>query len=449
LADLQGKAEDDLSDARKAESESVQNYEMKKGALGDEIKFAAKDLEESKKSKAANEEKKASATGELTAAAKDLAQDQKTLSELHADCMSKASAFEEETATRGEELKALATAKKIIKEATGAALDQVSFLQVAQGSSAQAVEAVQQVRSLANQEKSSRLARLASRMEALLQQKNGANPFGKVMGMIKDMIAKLETEAAEEAAQKAFCDKGLKEANEKKDAATTEIEKLSVKLEQGTAAGEKLKGEVTELQAELAKLMAAQQTMDNIRAEENALYKESSAELEKGLKGIQAALKVLRDYYAQQPDSGNQGAAGGIVSLLEVCESDFSKGLAEVISVEEDAAAAYDVEIKDNTMTKLVKDKDVEYKQKEIASLEKTGTELTTDRDAVQEELDAVMAGLASLEKQCLGKAESYASKVAKQKAEVDGLKSALSSLGGASLIQTSRHLRHTQLHRA
>merc|ERR1712100_635344 len=187
--------------------------------------------------------------------------------------------------------------------------------------------------------------------------------------------------------------------------------------------------------------------MDKIRAEENALYKESKAELEKGLTGIKAALKVLRDYYAKNPDSGNSGAAGGIVSLLEVCESDFSKGLAEVVAVEEDAAAAYDVETKDNAMTKLTKDKDVEYKQKEIASLEKTGTELKTDSDAVSDELDAVNAALASLEKQCLAKAESYASKAAKQKAEIDGLKSALESLGGASLIQRSRHLRAVTVH--
>merc|ERR1719281_1326628 len=203
------------------------------------------------------------------------------------------------------------------------------------------------------------------------------------------------------------------------------------------------------LQAELAKLMAAQQEMDKIRASENALYKESKAELEKGLKGIKAALKVLRDYYAANPGNSNEGAAGGIVSLLEVCESDFSKGLAEVITVEEDAQAAYDVETKDNAMTKLTKDKDVEYKQKEIASLEKTGAELTTDRDAVQDELDAVNTALASLEKQCLAKAESYASKAAKQKAEIDGLKSALESLGGASLLQRSRHLRQAKLHRA
>jgi len=304
------------------------------------------------------------------------------------------------------------------------------------------------VRDLAVAQKDTRLARLASRMEALLQ-RGGANPFGKVTGMIKDMIAKLEAEAESEASEKAFCDKALAEANEKKDANTAMIDKLSVKLEQGQAAASQLKEEVTTLQAELAKLAKAQQEMDTIRADENAVYKESKAELEKGLTGIQAALKVLRDYYASQPDAGNQGAAGGIVSLLEVCESDFSKGLAEVVAVEEDAAANYEAETKSNDMTKLTKDKDVEYKQKEIASLEKTGTELTTDRDAEQTELDAVMASLASLEKQCIAKAETFESKASKQKAEIDGLKSALESLGGASLIQRSRHLRQAALHRA
>jgi len=304
------------------------------------------------------------------------------------------------------------------------------------------------VRNLAVAEKDTRLARLASRMEAMLQ-RGGANPFGKVVGMVKDMIAKLEAEAESEASEKAFCDKALAEANEKKDANTAMIDKLSVKLEQGEAATSKLKEQVATLQAELAKLAKSQQEMDTIRADENSVYKENKAELEKGLTGLKAALKVLRDYYAANAASGNQGAAGGIVSLLEVCESDFSKGLAEAVAVEEDAAANYEAETKSNDMTKLTKDKDVEYKQKAIASLEKTGTELTTDRDAEQSELDAVMQSLASLEKQCIAKAETYESKASKQKAEIDGLKSALESLGGASLMQRSRHLRQTKLHRA
>merc|ERR1719230_1974621 len=94
------------------------------------MKFATKDLDEAKKNSAACAERKSVAEGDLAATKKDLAEDIKSLATLHHDCMAKASDFETETVTRGEELKALATAKKIIKEATGAA----SFLQINQQS---------------------------------------------------------------------------------------------------------------------------------------------------------------------------------------------------------------------------------------------------------------------------------------------------------------------------
>ena len=41
-----------------------------------------------------------------------------TFASLHHECMTKASAYETKVSSRGEKLKAFATAKKIIKEAT-------------------------------------------------------------------------------------------------------------------------------------------------------------------------------------------------------------------------------------------------------------------------------------------------------------------------------------------
>merc|ERR1719161_1388824 len=101
-----------------------------------------------------------------------------------------------------------------------------------------------------------------------------------------------------------------------------------------TSRTSQLEGEIAELQSELAKLAAAQAEMDKIRADENALYVKDKAELEEGLEGVKLALKVLRDYYAKE-DTAHQaatGAGGGIIGMLEVIESDFSKGLAELIA---------------------------------------------------------------------------------------------------------------------
>jgi hypothetical protein len=93
LADLQSKAEDELSSARDAESNAQHNFEMKSQALNDELKFAGAELDSSKKSKAALEEKKAAAEGDLAGTQKDLFGDTSTLGELHRDCQAKAADF--------------------------------------------------------------------------------------------------------------------------------------------------------------------------------------------------------------------------------------------------------------------------------------------------------------------------------------------------------------------
>merc|ERR1719265_1028020 len=104
-----------------------------------------------------------------------------------------------------------------------------------------------------------------------------------------------------------------------------------------------------------------------MRSEEKAAFQKNEAETSKGLDGIKLALKVLRDYYANadKAHSSSDGAAGGIVSLLEVCESDLSKSLAEMRTVEESAASEYEVETQENKVSKLSKEKDVEYKTRE------------------------------------------------------------------------------------
>eukprot|EP00929_Paragymnodinium_shiwhaense_P061168 TRINITY_DN3054_c0_g3_i1.p1 TRINITY_DN3054_c0_g3~~TRINITY_DN3054_c0_g3_i1.p1 ORF type:complete len:674 (+),score=318.35 TRINITY_DN3054_c0_g3_i1:1315-3336(+) len=449
LEGLQDKAEEQLADARKEEQTSLNNFELKKQALTDELKFGNKDLDEAKKKSAACAERKSVAEGEKSAVEKEAKEDLKSTHALHKDCMAKASDFETETVTRGEELKALATAKKIIKEATGAAA--ASFLQMSSRSTLGGLPAVRIVRKLALAQQSNSLSRLAARMEAAIQNEaiTGADPFEKVKGMVQSMLEKLQAEAEADATQKAFCDKELKEANAKKEEESTQVEKLTTKMDQNSAASTKLKEEVVELQRQLAEEAKAQKEMDKLRAEEKAIFDKNKAETEKGLDGLKLALKVLRDYYSANEDSGSTGAAGGIVSLLEVCESDFSKSLAELIAAEESSVAEYEATTKENEIAKAEKTQDVSYKTKEAASLDKANTEIATDLDGVQEQLDAVNEALASLEKQCVAKAETYEERVAKREKELAGLKDALSTLseGSASLLQSGRRVSRVSKH--
>merc|ERR1719174_1627082 len=131
LNSLLEEAQTQLDQARATETADIQNFEMLRQSLEDEIKFANKEMDEAKKAKAASAESKASAEGDLDVTTKSLNEDLSALGKLHHDCMSKAQEFEAETTSRGEELKALATAKKIIKETTsGAAGQSYGFLQV-------------------------------------------------------------------------------------------------------------------------------------------------------------------------------------------------------------------------------------------------------------------------------------------------------------------------------
>merc|ERR1712217_883355 len=461
LTDLLEKAQGQLADARNTETKNIHNFELMAQGLNDEIKFGKKEIGESKKALAASGEKKAGAEGDLAATTKTRTGDVGTLADLHQACLTYAQNYEAETKSRGEELKALAEAKKVINSETVGAegatygLNQVSFVQRSKLSSQADLanyEAVRFVRNLARKQKSTALSQLASRMSSAINAGTSADPFGKVKGLIADMIEKLEAEAEADATHKAYCDKEIAESNEKKADKTAEIAKLTTKLDQMSARSAQLKEEVAELQHSLAKLAASQAEMDKMRKEENAAFVQNKADMEQGLDGVKLALKVLRDYYAKddKAHSAAEGAGHGIIGLLEVIVSDFSQALAEFISVEETAASTYDRETKENEIEKTTKEQDVKYKNQEAGDLDQAISEASSDRSGVQTELDAVNEYLKSLAAQCITtggelgtegyNAESYEQRQARRASEIAGLKEALTILEGeASLLQTRR----------
>jgi len=445
LNDLLEKAQGELEGARQKESSDLANFEMLKQSLTDEIKFANKEMDEAKQSKSASEEAKATASGDLGVTTTDLNNDVGELANLHHECMTKAQEFETETTSRGEELKALATAKKIIIEATS--FEQTSFLQksrLAISTRADLVnfETVRFVKDLARKQHSPELAQLASRMSSTVRFSGGnrADVFGKIKGLVADMITKLEEEAEADATEKVFCDKELAETNQKKDDKSSEIAKLSAKIDKMSAQSTQLKSQVATLQEELGQLTSSQAEMDKIRAEEKAVFEADSAETEKGLNGIKLALKVLNEYYSKDAAHGSAGgASSGIIGLLEVCESDFSKSLTEMTSTEQTSQQAYDTQTKENEITKSTKDQDVKYKTKESTGLDKGIAEYSSDKSGVETELSAVNTYLSELNGRCIAKAETYGERKERRLAEIAGLREALVTLENeTALIQRS-----------
>merc|ERR1719297_302042 len=172
LQDLTEKAESQLADARNKETSNVNHFQMLKQSLEDSIRVETGELNDARKAIAASQGRKSAATGDLQVTTSDLATDEEAKATLHHNCMTKASTFEAETKSRGEELKALAEAKKVIEEATGgASLAQTSFLQTARsgltsGADLAGLEVVRLVRDLAQKQGSSALTQLASRISS-------------------------------------------------------------------------------------------------------------------------------------------------------------------------------------------------------------------------------------------------------------------------------------------
>merc|ERR550525_122810 len=101
-----------------------------------------------------------------------------------------------------------------------------------------------------------------------------------------------------------------------------------------TSRSAQLKEEVGGLNKALADLAKADAVMDQMRQQENKDYVKNKADMQQGLEGVKPALKVLREYYAQ--DKAHAAAEGGganIIGLLAVVESDFTKGLAEMTAL--------------------------------------------------------------------------------------------------------------------
>jgi hypothetical protein len=468
LESLLEKAKTSLAKARGTERNNANNFAMLKQSLEDEIKYGEKDLAKTKKALASTQETKATAQGDLAVASKGLKEDTETLKTLHQDCLEKAQDFEAEVKSRGEELKALAEAKKIIAESTSGAdsvqygLEQTSFLQsisIRSGSDSSLhdaadlanFEAVRLVRDLARKMHDPALAQLAQRMAgAIRRAKAGDDPFAKVKELIKSMIETLLNDAQADASHKAYCDKELGESAENKAEKTATIDKLSTQIDSMSAKSAQLKEQVAKLQKELADLAKSQGEMDKVRYEEKSLFKKNEAEIKEGLSGIKTALKVLRDYYAKDDKAHEsaEGAGSGIVGMLEVVESDFTKSLAEMTISEQTSETDYKRETQSNKITKATKDQSVKYKTKEYKGLDQSISEAKSDRSTTQEELDSIVQYLGKLDDICIAKPESYSERRGRREAEIAGLKEALNILNGESVfLQRKATLRGTSRH--
>merc|ERR1719359_1106612 len=261
------------------------------------------------------------------------------------------------------------------------------------------------------------------------------------------MVEKLLEEAKKEAEHKAFCDKEMGETKAKRDAKQDDVDDLTTKIDQASAKIAKLKQGIQTLQQELGQIAAAQKEATELRQKEADAWASAKADFEAGIEGVGMALQVLRDYYAEKDKEAllqtthdkATGAATGIIGMLEVVESDFTKMLAEGTAGEKMAQDSYEKLTQDNKIATTEKSTAAKYKAKDQKETEAALAGDKEDREGTQKELDAILQYWDKLQPMCVAKPESYEERKKRREAEIAGLKEALRILeeeSGSAFLQ-------------
>jgi len=330
--------------------------------------------------------------------------------------------------------------------------------------------------------------RLHSNSLTLLAEKIGADPFAKVKKMIDALITRLMEEANQDAQHEGFCDTEMGKSKIQRTKLNEEIDALTAEIEEGKANILKLTDETAALTQDVQDLDKAMGEAFKIRQADKARNTETIADAKAAQKAIQAAIAVLKDFYAKastatafiqikdeprawglktdvkmgseewnalanpnfegtvdkghkegmqtfgETEMGQQDEARyGVLSLLEVIQSDFANLQADTEAAEASGAESYE-----RFMAESTKNKATKMQKIELNSADKTEAEAklhtdTADLKATQDELLAAERYYKNLVPQCMDQGMTFEERTAARQAEINSLKEALNLLGGAA----------------
>jgi len=274
--------------------------------------------------------------------------------------------------------------------------------------------------------------------------------FAKIKKLISELIERLLQEAANEANQKGWCDKSMADAKQKRSYASEKIKTLNGKMSELEATRNKLAEELSILEKEIAELEAAQEKAEKERAAEKAENEATVAEAQAGQEAVEEAITVLDRFYKtaakntvlmqkgpldDMPDSGfdageaykgAQGAAGGILGMLDVIRSDFIRTIEETEKAESEAEDDHNKFMTESSVSlaekKMAEEQKTKYKDDAEANLESANTDL----DSQSELLSTSISELMELKPACIDTGMSYEERVERRQQEIDSLKKAL-----------------------
>jgi len=454
-------------------------FEKEKLAMENEKKFAEQDKAEHEAivEKKTEEKENAQKNQKDEQEARD--SDQSFLDVLTGDCETKAAEWDQRSKVRAGELSTFNDALQALK--TGVAPNYGANKKlnlIAQGSQRGHWEWVDakprsdsflQIRSEEGGPQkvlkllSSAAARLQSDVlsAAVMKITVSADHFVKVRGLIKDLIQKLEDNAAAEQTHKAFCDDAMVKATGSRDEANSIIESKVGALNVASSEIKQLQTDMQDLEAAIAANLKALNEATELRNDDKAENEKAIGESTAGKEAVEYAITVLQQFYEEggggellqstytPPNADRSGKTvgdmapetfsgeyhgaksntDGIIGLLDVILSDFERTLSATADQEERDQAAFEAMEKDTKEDNDAKKQEIEEKESQLTDLEDEVITLTEDKKNGVDQLANAKDELSKLKPMCLEGAETYAQRVEKREKEIEALKEAMTIL--------------------
>jgi peptidoglycan hydrolase CwlO-like protein len=477
-------------DATKEEMNSAHAHEMLSQDLHDSIEIANAEIAD--KTGTSNEKAGVSAEKKqrLALAVTDRDAAATYLKSLSVECEEKTKSFEEKQGLREDELNAIDQAVEIlssddVKGASEKYLPAAAF--------AQKAVALAHLRSSSRDDPSSRTRqaltsflhseakRLHSSVLSTLVDRVTASkePFTKVLKLIKDLIHNLLQETNQESQQKGWCDKEVRTNTQTRTKLQSSVDSLTAKADEHESSIMEMTQRLSDLAKEVAELQSAMKEAQTARGNEKAENEQTIKDAREAQDAVAKASAILKDFYAgaakstafaqvaatepvkigspewdslanpdfkgkidpghragmqvfgEGPYTGESDAAGGVLAMLEVIASDFSRLELSTSSSEEAAANAHKAFMTEAKKSVAVKDKETEMITNDKATVGAELVSVKKDLAGTQYQLLAADRYYETLKPSCVDTGLTYEKRSQARQAEIQSLEEALRILSG------------------
>jgi len=442
----------DLKEATAAEEKAIANYDGLTADKNAEVAELTKAIED----KITRVGETGVAIADMKNDAKDtadkLVEDKKFLVDLTAECSKKEKEWDAVKKERQAELLALADTIKMLNDDDALELFKKtlpsaasSFLQLTVSASAQKARALSVLHAAMKAGKPTR------HMDLIALVLHGKSvDMSKVIKMIDEMVAVMDTEQSDDDEKKTYCNKEL-------DSAEDKVKGFMLQIKDADAAVKDAKETIATLEAEIVALTGGLLMLDKSvteateqRKKENAAFKVVKAGNAAAAKLIGMAKDRLSEFYGlqvtatptaflqatQQTTVYKSKEAGGVIGMMDALAAELEKETAVATANENDAQGDYEKFIADSKTMRA--DNSAILEDKGAAKADAEGA-LGGHQDVVEGAFGKLKGSndqLKAIHKDCDWLLANYDARKEARADEVDALGKAKAVLSGADLVQ-------------